>query len=162
MGIITASGSKIYIGAAVVETDANSLAEFQAMTGWTEIGLVETLGTFGDLSSEVKFAAIGDGRVRKAKGARDAGTLALTCAHDPLDVGQLAIEVAEGTNEDYAFMVVLPDAPTGLYENTTIFFRGLVMSKQKNVGTNDNVVKNTYNIGVNSPLYTDPADVLAQ
>lgn len=157
MGIITASGSKIYIGAAVTEAQADSLAEFTAMTGWTEIGLVESLGEFGDESSAVNFAAIGDARVRKAKGARDAGTLALTCAHDPLDAGQAAIEAAEATNDDYAIKVVIPDGPTASYTDTIIYFRGLVMSKRKNVGSNDNVVKNVYNIGVNSELFTDPS-----
>lgn len=157
MGIITASGTKVYIGAAVTDLEADTLAEFQAMTPWTEIGLVESLGEFGDQSSDVSFAAIGDGRMRHAKGARDAGSMTISCAHDPLDAGQAAIEVAEGTNDNYAFKVVIPDAPTGAYTDTVIYFRGLVKSKRKNIGTNDNVVKNTYEVGVNSELFTDPA-----
>lgn len=157
MGIITASGTKVYIGAAVTDLAADTLAEFQAMTPWTEIGLVESLGEFGDQSSDVSFAAIGDGRMRHAKGARDAGSMTISCAHDPLDAGQAAIEVAEGTNDNYAFKVVIPDAPTGAYTDTVIYFRGLVKSKRKNIGTNDNVVKNTYEVGVNSELFTDPA-----
>ena len=52
------------------------------------------VGEFGDQSNDVTFAAIGDSRVRHAKGARDAGTLSLTCAHDPLDAGQAAMEAA--------------------------------------------------------------------
>lgn len=157
MGIITASGTKVYIGAAVTDLEADTLAEFQAMTPWSEIGLVESLGEFGDQSSDVSFAAIGDGRMRHAKGARDAGSMTISCAHDPLDAGQAAIEVAEGTNDNYAFKVVIPDAPTGAYTDTVIYFRGLVKSKRKNIGTNDNVVKNTYEVGVNSELFTDPA-----
>jgi hypothetical protein len=155
--IITASGTRVYIGAAVTSTAADTIAEFTAMTGWTEIGLVETVGEFGDESSAVTFAAIGDGRMRKAKGARDAGTIALTVAHDPLDAGQAAIDVAEGTNNNYAFKVVLPDAPTDAYSDSIFYFRGLVMSKRKNIGANDNVVRNTYNVGVNSEIFTDPA-----
>jgi len=153
--IITASGTKIYIGNAVT-SDVDTIAEFEATTIWTEIGLVESLGEFGDESSAVNFAALGDGRTRKAKGARDAGTLAITVAHDPLDAGQLAIEAAEGTNFNYSFKVVLPDGPSG-YSDTIIYFRGLVMSKRMNVGSNDNVVRRVFNVGINSELYTDPA-----
>jgi Phage tail tube protein, TTP len=155
--ITTASGTRVYIGAAVTTTAADSLAEFQAMaSAWVEIGLIESLGEFGDESADVAFAAIGDGRTRHAKGARDAGTMAITAAHDPTDVGQAAIEAAEQTNNNYAFRVVLPDGPPN-YSDTEIFFRGLVRSRRKNIGTNDNVIRNTYNVGVNSELFTQPA-----
>lgn len=155
--IITASGARIYIGNAAVTSAVDTLAEFEATSSWIEIGLVESLGEYGDESSTVTFAALGDGRVRKAKGARDAGVLALTVAHDPTDVGQVAIEAAEGTNNNYPFKVVLPDGPTPAYSDTIQYFRGLVMSKRLNVGTNDNVVRKTFNIGLNSEVYTDPA-----
>lgn len=151
--IVTASGTKVYIGAAVTSAAADTLGEFQAMTPWTEIGLIESLGEFGDESADVAFAAIGDARTRHAKGARDAGTMTITCAHDPTDVGQAALEAAEATNNNYAFKVVLPDGPSG-WSDTELFFRGLVRSKRKNVGTNDNVIRNTYNVGVNSEVFT--------
>lgn len=153
--IITASGTRFYIGAAATST-IDSIEEFEGLSGWTEVGLIESLGEFGDQSNDVTFAAIGDSRVRHAKGARDAGTLSVTCAHDPLDTGQAAMEAAEATNNNYMFKVVLPDGPAG-YSDTIQYFRGLVMSKRKNVGSNDNVVRNTYNIGINSEIYENPA-----
>jgi hypothetical protein len=155
--IITASGTRVYIGAAVTTTEADTLAEFEALSVWTEIGLIESIGEFGDQSNDVSFAVIGDGRMRHAKGARDAGSMTITVAHTPEDPGQAAIEAAEATNDNYAFKVVLPDAPTALYSDTVIFFRGLVRSKRKNIGSNDNVVRNTYEVGINSELFTDPA-----
>lgn len=153
--IITASGTRFYIGAAATST-VDTIEEFEATSGWVEVGLVESLGEFGDQSNDVTFAAIGDSRMRHAKGARDAGTLQLTCAHDPLDSGQAAMEAAEATNNNYMFKVVLPDGPAG-YSDTILYFRGLVMSKRKNVGTNDNVVRNTYNIGINTEIFENPA-----
>lgn len=155
--IITASGAKLYRGPAVTSANADTLAEFLAITAWTEVGLVETLGEFGDESTAVTFAAIGDGRVRKAKGARDAGTMAITVAHTPEDAGQEAMEDAERTNDNYAFKIELPDAPTEDWSNSLYFFRGLVMSQRLNVGGNDNVVRKTYNLGVNSEVFVDPA-----
>ncbi len=153
--IVTASGAKIYIGPAVTSS-TDTTAEFAALT-YTEIGLAETLGEFGDESNNVNFTALGDARVRKAKGARDAGTLALTVAHDPTDAGQAALEAAEATNNKFAFKVVYPDRPTPNGTDSIDYFRGLVMSKRKNVGSADNVIRRTYSLGIDSQIFTVPA-----
>ena len=153
--IVTASGSKLFIGPATTNV-TDTLAEFQSITAWTEIGLIENLGELGDEASSVTGAAIGDSRIRKAKGARDAGTMSVICFHDPTDTGQAAVEAAEQTNDNYAFKLIIADGPPG-YSDTTKYFRGLVMGRRQNVGTNDNIIRNTYNIGVNSPLVIDVA-----
>jgi Phage tail tube protein, TTP len=158
MAIITASGTIVQIGpSATPETAFDTLAEMQAVSGWTPIGLIESVGEFGDQNNDVTFSAIGDSRVRHAKGAADAGTMALVCAHDPFDAGQQALELAQQTNLNYLFRVTLPDSPGTPFTNTDIFFRGLVSSRRKNIGTNDNVVRNNYNVLVNSPLYVAPS-----
>lgn len=154
--IVTASGTRVYIGDAVTTAQADTLAEFQAMSNWTEIGLVESVGEFGDEAADVAAAALGDGRTRHAKGARDAGTMAIVCFHDPTDTGQAAVELAEQSNDNFAFRIVLPDGPPN-WSDTTIYLRGLVRSRRKNIGTNDNIIRNTYNVGVNSELFTQPA-----
>lgn len=148
--IFTASGTKIFIGPSTATTPADAAA-YAALT-WTEVGLVETIGEYGDESSAVTFAALGDGRMRKGKGARDAGTLAVTVAHDPTDVGQQALEAAEGTNNNFVFKVVLPNRLTASGTDEINYFKGLVMSKRLNVGGNDNVVRRTFSIAVNSAL----------
>lgn len=157
MTITTASGTKVFIGAAVTQAEADSLAEFEAMSNWTEIGEIESVGEFGDQANDVTFASLGDGRVRHAKGARDAGTMALVCGHDPLDVGQRAVEAAETTKTNFAFKVILPDAPTPAYSNTIFYMRGLVASQRHNIGSNDNVIRNNYNVLVSSELFTNLA-----
>jgi hypothetical protein len=148
--IITSSGTHIYIGPAVTSAQSDTLVEFQAMTGWTEIGLVESIGEFGDKSNAVTFAAINDSRMRKQKGIRDAGDMALSVAHDPADAGQVAIEAAEATASAYAFKVVLPDAG-----GTVKYFRAYVMSQPLNIGGNDNVVKKSYTIAIDSEIFTE-------
>lgn len=150
MSITTASGAKIFIGPAQAVEPANAAA-YQALA-WVEVKEVETLGEFGDESSSVDFAAIGDGRVRKLKGARDAGTIELTCGRDPLDAGQLAIKAAEKTKFQYAFKIVAADAPTEEYNDSEYYFLGLVMSARENYGENDNVVRTTFNIGINTAI----------
>jgi hypothetical protein len=153
--VITASGTRVFIGAAATSV-IDTIAEFEAISGWTEIGLVESVGEYGDQANKVTFEAVGDGRVRKSKGARDAGTLAIVCGHDPTDAGQAALIAAEATNNNYAFKVILPDGPVG-YSDTIQYFRGLVMGKRLNVGNNENIVRRNFSVVINSEVLEDPA-----
>lgn len=156
--IQTASGTRFYIGGnSVTSEEMDTLAEFEAVTVWTEVGLIEDLGELGDEANAVTGAALGDGRIRKAKGARDAGTLQIVCFHDPIDAGQEAMVTAEGTNNNYPFKLVLPDSPSAAYSDTIQYFRGLVMSKRIRVGTNDNIMRRMFNVGVNSEIFENPA-----
>lgn len=150
--IFTATGTIISIGPVAAST-VDTLAEISALTPYVAIGLVETIGEYGDESSAVTFSALSDARTRKAKGARDAGTLAITCALDSADAGQAALIAAEATNLNFAFKVVLPNRLNETGTDEINYFRGLVMSKRKNVGGNDNVVRYTFNVGINSEVY---------
>lgn len=156
MAITTATGAKYFIGgtnAIDYTTDAGAIAAFEALT-WVEIKEVEDGGEFGDESADVTFQSLGDGRVRHLKGARDAGTIALVVGDDPLDAGQLAVRAAEKTKFQYNFKVEYEDAPSALYENSVDYFRGLVMSARKNVGTGDNVLRRTFSIGISTRILT--------
>lgn len=153
--IITASGTKYYLGPQVTRA-VDTLAEFVALdTGgaFVEIGLVEDGGEYGDSAAAVTFAALGDARIRAAKGARDAGELPLIVGDDPTDLGQIALIAAEATNFNYALKVVTPNRlnPTGTDEIE--YMRVLIMGKRKRVGTNDNVIRRTFNAKINSEIY---------
>lgn len=153
--IVTASGSRFFIGPSI-DSSYDTLVEFQAISGWTEILLIEDLGEDGDESSKVTGASVGDARVRKAKGARDAGTKTIICFHDPRDAGQAAMELAEQDKNNYAFKEIVNDAPVG-FNNSVRYFRGLVMSRRQKKGTNDNIIRKTYPIEINSAIFEDPA-----
>ena len=153
--IVTASGTKFYISTVATTSATDTLAEFEALT-WVEVGMIEDLGSLGDVATEVTFASIGDGRIRKAKGARNAGTMNVICGHDWTDAGQAALVDAEGTNDNYGFKLELSDG-IGAGPNTFQYFRGLVMSKELRIGTNDNVMRKAFNIGVNSAVTEEPA-----
>jgi hypothetical protein len=153
--IQTTSGTKFYISSTAAASTVDSLIEYEALT-WTEVAEVEDLGNIGDVSSEVTGAAIGDSRVRKAKGARNAGTMNVICFDTvPLDAGQEAVIAAEASNSNYAFKIELPEPAVGTAG--TIYFRGLVMSNEYRLGTNDNIRRRAFNIGVNSALTEEPA-----
>lgn len=153
--IVTASGSRFFIGP-TIDSSYDTLAEFQAISGWTEVQLIEDLGEDGDESSKVTGASVGDSRMRKAKGVRDAGTKTIICFHDPRDAGQAAMELAEQDKNNYAFKEIVNDAPVGL-NNSVRYFRGLVMSRRQKKGTTDNIIRKTYPIEINSAIFEDPA-----
>lgn len=155
--VITASGTKVYIGPAVSAGASDSLAEFKALTGYVEVGLTESLGEFGDEASSVKFSSLNDARTRKAKGVRDAGTLALTVGRDTTDAGQDALIAAEGTNNKFAFKVVYPDRLTPGGTDSVEFFRALVLSKRTNVGSADNIVRRSFMLDIDSEIFSEDA-----
>jgi hypothetical protein len=148
--IFTATGAKVFIGPSVAATPANAAA--YAALSYVEIDFVESIGEFGDESSIINFAVLGDGRQRKAKGARDAGALTVTVAHIADSDGHAAAEAAEATYNNYAFKITLPNKLEVGGTDEIQYFKGLVTSKRENVGGNDNVVRKTYNIAVNSAI----------
>lgn len=156
MSINAASGSKLFIGGVAVST-TQVLADYTE-DSYTEVGELEDLGEFGDESETIPFTSLGDGRVRKLKGPRDAGTMEITVGDDMTDEGQTAMEAAEGQTFDYNFYVELSDAVTLSGENSKHYFVGKVMSKRRNVGNASNVVRRNFSIGINSAIIsTDPS-----
>jgi hypothetical protein len=148
MTISTGSGVQIFIGTTI---SAENLSQYLS-DSYTEISEVEDLGEFGDEAEEVTFASLADGRLRKLKGVRNAGTMALIVGDDPADAGQAALVTAEADVLDYNFKVVLNDKLTDSGTPSEHYFRGKVMSKRLAVGTVNNVLRRTFNIGVNSEI----------
>jgi len=149
---VTASGSKIYISGAPVTSAIDTVPEFEAISTWTEIKEVESLGEYGDEANIVTGADLSTSRMQKAKGVRDAGTLALVCFHDPNDAGQQAAIAAEATNQKWGFKITLPDAVS-----TVEYFRALVASKRRNVGNADNIIRLNFNLAIDSEIFSEPA-----
>ena len=153
MTISAASGSRLFIG---TTASAENLSQFLS-DSFTEVGEVEDLGEFGDESEAVTFASLQDSRVRKLKGTRDAGTIAVVCGADDSDTGQDAMVVAEASSLDFNFKILLNDQLTISGTPSEHYFRGKVMSKRLGVGSANNVVRRTFNVGINSEILEVPA-----
>lgn len=153
--ITTATGTRMYIGPAITSA-IDTEGEFAPLT-YVEIGEIENMGAFGDESNLVNAASLSDARVRKLKGARDAGTMPLRCFRDPLDAGQTALYAAEATKYEYAFKIQAADAPTPAYDDSLYYFKGLVSSAREEYGGNDTVVATVFNIAINSRPIKIPA-----
>jgi len=157
MTVNTVTGSRLFIGPVRAST-VDTLSEYRALA-WTLIGEIESMGDTGDQSNAVTFQSIGDSRIRKLKGARDAGSATYVLGRDVLDAGQIALKAAERTKFEYAFKVEYADAPSDDYDNSIEYFGALVMGARTNMGGGDNVVKVTAELGINTEITEDPASL---
>lgn len=153
MTISTATGCKIYIGTTL---DAEGISQYLADT-YTEVGEVEDLGEFGDSAEDVTFASLSDSRMRHLKGVKDAGVISVVAGADAGDAGQDAMITAEASVLDFNFKVVLNDQLTLGGNPSVHYFRGKVMSKRLGIGQANNVVRRTFNVGINTEITEVPA-----
>lgn len=160
MSISKTAGSKLFISPVSVNpdtynsaTDSAALALFEAINDWIEVEEIEDMGEHGDTAEEITFTSIGDARTRKQKGARNAGTKTIVVGSDPLDDGQVALAAAQATDFNYAFKVVRSDARAINYSNTVEYFIGLVTGEAVNQGAQNNVVKQTFPISLNTKIF---------
>jgi hypothetical protein len=146
-----AAGGKVYISNAAVYSEPADAAAYAALT-WVEVGDPESVGEFGDEAQIITAATLQDTRVFKAKGPRDAGTLPLVVLHRPDDTGQQQLITAELTNLNWGFKIELPNKLTSGGSNQLIYFMGFVASQRLNPGNVSNIVRQTFNIAINSKL----------
>ncbi|MFN3858111.1 MAG: hypothetical protein ACK4RV_10195 [Caulobacter sp.] len=142
------AGTKIYIGPITAADDVSAYAALS----YTEVGGVETISEFGDQSGQITFTGLGDSRVRKLKGARDAGDVTVAAAFDARDAGQIAMRAAEATKFSYAIKVVYEDSPDANDTDSVDYFHAKVMSARRNVGGANNVLMETYVLAIDTAI----------
>jgi len=148
-------GTRVFIGPVATSDDTSTYA---ALTGYVEIAEVESIGEFGDAASPITFTSLSKARVRKRKGARDAGDVSIVCANVPEDLGQLAAIAAEGTKFRYAIKIVANDAASEDHTDSEFYFGALVMSKRVNVGASNAVNKRTFNLAIDTDIHEVPSE----
>lgn len=151
MTIYATAGSKLYIGGVIAMKSTDFVeADFTSQV-WTEITGLTGLGKVGDTSESISVKLVGEGRTKKLKGTRDAGTMEIVCAIDSADAGQTAVIAAEKTKSNYAFKLVLNDAPTGGTPSERKFI-ALVMSAEEQFDQADTEMKLNISLAVNSNI----------
>lgn len=157
MTIYATNGSKLYIGAALAAKSTDFVeADFASQT-WVEIGEIEALGTLGDAANEISFDSISSSRTRRLKGTRNAGSMEVVAGLDYDDPGQLAVIAAEKTPHDYAFRLVLNDAPPGGSPSERLFVAKVASAAEALDGANS-VMKLNMTLWVNSNVVKVDAD----
>ena len=149
MSIFATAGTTVSIGQVKAsQSDPFVLADFAGQS-WVEINWLETIGEFGDESSEITFDAIGENRTQKLKGVRNAGNMDLVMGIVEDDPGQLALLSAEESANDFAFKVVFNNAPSGGTPGER-YFIGKVMTARERLDTANNVARRGGRVGINS------------
>lgn len=154
MSIFATAGSKVFIGGAMPQQNAEFVAADFADEVWVEIGNLESIGSMGDTSAEITFDDVGKARTQKLKGSRNAGNMELVMGIDYADPGLLALLAAEKTPFDYAIKVEFNDKPaTGASpKNSQRLFIAKVMSASEALDTANSVMKLTASLGINSNI----------
>lgn len=144
--------SQIYVG---TNKAASVLADYTSDT-LTLVHGVSDLGEHGDEAEEIKFQTIEDGRVHKLKGAYDSGDLSLVVGRDATDPGQIKLRAGLAVADDINFKIVFNDAPPG-GTPTSRYFRAKVMSAKTSMKDANQVVTETFNLGITSEILEVPA-----
>lgn len=149
MAIYATNGAQLYVGGVLAQKSSDFVeADFTPQT-WVEIGEIEGLGSVGDTATEITFDSIDASRTRRLKGTRNAGTMDVVCGIDYADAGQIALLAAEKTAHDYAFRLVLNDAPLGGTPSERLFI-AKVGSVAEAYDTANSVMKLNASLWVNS------------
>ena len=157
MTIYATNGSKLYIGAVLAAKSTDFVAADFTPQTWVPIGEIEGLGTLGDAAAEITFDSISSSRTRRKKGTRNAGSMEVVAGLDYNDPGQLAVIAAEKTPHDYAFRLVLNDAPPGGTPSERLFV-GQVASAAEAYDSANSIVKLNMTLWVNSNVVKVDAD----
>lgn len=152
MGFTPSNGSKLFIGPVIDADTVDSASDLTSLT-YVEIDGLKDLGQFGDESTAITSNQLNKDRTLKAKGTRDAGTPAFVVDVEEGDPGQEAALTAETTPFDYAFYIEYPNKKTVNGSNGKRYFAGKVMSVRESVGSANNPITMTINVGINSPIF---------
>lgn len=147
--LVATAGSKLYIGQAKEYAGVELVAADFNGQAWTEIKGTTDLGSAGDSAELLSSTHINDGRVRKGKGTKNAGSMAIVADLDWSDAGQLAVIAASQSQSSFAFRLVLNDAPAGGTPSERLFV-GFVMSDSENYGQANTVTALNATIEVDS------------
>jgi len=147
-----AAGASISIAPSVTVEPANAAA-YLALT-WTVIGSVFSLADYGDQSQILTATTLQENRVFKAKGPRDAGTLALTVLDRYDDAGQVALIAAQATQFMYPIKITLPNQLTTGGTAQIDYLCAFVVSQRLTVGTASDIAKRLFQLAINTKVTT--------
>jgi len=134
-----------------------TIPSFGSVT-WIEVLKWTQMGAYGDTAQLITADLIGEGRTKKMKGTKNAGSMANVFALDNTNSGQQKLIAAAADDENYAFKIELTDKGTGVgATNSLREFYGLVMSAQEAGGGANTVQTLNVTIEINSNIAVQAA-----
>lgn len=154
MPLYPVAGCKFYISTVpFAEKSTDVVAADFTSVQWTEVKKWTSMGPYGDSAQLITTDLIGEGRTKKMKGTKNAGSMANTFAVDTSDAGQIAMVAASKVLDNYAFKIELNDK-TGTTGGTNSLreFYGLVMQAQEAGGGANTVQTLNATVEINSNI----------
>jgi hypothetical protein len=136
----TIAGSKIYISATLPATEDQ--AGYEALT-FTEIGGATDSPSTGISANNVTYDLLSEGFTSNRKGQKTYGTGTVNYAEVPVDAGQVIVQAAVVSNNNYAFAI---SDQNGNFK----YLQGIVQSAPASGGTADTIQAITMTIQWNS------------
>ncbi|KQZ50732.1 hypothetical protein ASD54_11025 [Rhizobium sp. Root149] len=153
MTVFSTAGSKLFIGGSIDQKTGDFVANDFTSQVWTEITPIESLGTIGDSAQAITMSVIGNSRLLKAKGTKDAGDMQIVAGVDYADAGQIALLAAAKSQHNFAFKIQFNDAPEGADSTpSSRMFIALVMSANEELAAADNFMKLNATLAINSNI----------
>lgn len=147
MAYMSSAGSQIAISSGVPATE--DAAGYAALS-WVTIGECTDLQAYGREYNLITHNPVGDRVTRKLKGSYSGGTMALSYAFDPLDNGQQLLKTASESDAAYSIRITMQNG-------FKAYFRALVMSAKREIGSVDSVTSGTSDLEVTSNIVEVPA-----
>ncbi len=142
MSVISGSGSKIYISDDLPAT--NDKSGFTALP-WVEIKEVTSIGEFGRDYSMIEHSPIDKRQTVQIKGNFTEGSVALAFASVPLDAGQILVNTASKSDDDFSFKIVRTDGVIDAFTGKVTAFKptvqgGSILSVSSNVSIQTEII----------------------
>ena len=150
-GAFTSAGSTIGIADGLPTQFNDDGTDGFPSLSYADIGEVTDLGEFGREYNLVTHQPLAERRTVKRKGSFNDGSITLQVARVPGDEGQAKAIVAMDEDEPRAFEIELQDG-------TKLYFAGVVMSYQTNVGGADQITSASIMIEITTEIVEVAAD----
>ena len=149
MTVSTNAGNKFYVSTTATPPATYDAAGYGALT-YAEIGEVVDAGTLTAEYAVTEHNPISDRNLQKLKGTRDNGSHDFGLGFDKVDAGQIVMETALDSDENYHFKVAMKSGDT-------IYYSGLVTKFDYVFGGADDVVGAETSVAINKRRIYDPA-----
>jgi len=128
--VITAAGAQIAISATI--PTAHTIDGFTALT-FTDIAEVVDLGEGGKTYNIVEHSPLGEREVLRLKGSYNQGERSFSLGRDITDAGQLLVQDANDSDDEYAFRITLQNGDL-------LYFTAMVNGYTTAIGTIDSII----------------------
>jgi hypothetical protein len=152
MSLYKSAGATLHISSATPATF--NQAGYSALS-YTKVGLIESIGDFGNEREINKFVPLETGIAMKVVGSSDAGAPDIALALDTDDAGQILMKAASRSDNAYSFKITTK-------QGDVYYFQGFVKKWKVQVGDGNAITKAATTIEIDSQQGgTDIVEVLA-